>query len=131
MITYTYTLMEQPCSSTAPSSDPTRSFELKLNRSYGTSTKATKFASLREAHDFINQERPQIWSSFCNYKAAFQSLLSALHRGPREPTLSKECFIYMKLETVTTLSLPRPSARAVYCLMMRLVTLIKINYLQQ
>uniref|UniRef100_L7M1K8 Putative tick transposon n=1 Tax=Rhipicephalus pulchellus TaxID=72859 RepID=L7M1K8_RHIPC len=63
---------------------PARAITISFRTDHPTTSTAAELAALRAALCFVNREPPQQWSIFSDSKAALQSMLSALRRGPYE-----------------------------------------------
>ena len=73
-----------PNSSTAAVVIPTIATTIKFRTAHLTTSTAAELTALRAALLFINDQMRKRWTIFCDSKAALQSLLSTLRRGPHE-----------------------------------------------
>lgn len=73
-----------PNSSTAAVVIPTMGTTIKFKTSHVTTSTAAELAALCTMLQFIRDQVTHKWTIFCDSKAALQSLLSPLRRGPHE-----------------------------------------------
>ena len=63
---------------------PARATTISIRTDHPTTSTSAELAALRAALRFVNRESPRQWSICSDSKAALQSVLSALRRGPYE-----------------------------------------------
>lgn len=73
-----------PSSSAAAIVIPAKATTIKFKTTHATTSTAAELAALLTALHHIGDEPPHKWTIFCDSKAALQSLLSPLRRGPHE-----------------------------------------------